>query len=282
LSIAIVTDSGTMIPPSLAASHQIRVVPLTVVIDEQAYLDGVELAAEELYARVVAAQQISTSQPSPGRILQSYERAVADGATAILSVHIGSNTSGTVQSARVAAGMISTPVHVVDTGQASFAAGLCVLEAAGEIAGGATLAEAENTAQRAASQVGNTFVVKALDLIRRSGRFAGTDEEAPGVPVLALERDGVKVTGQAQSLPEAVDLMSRYIAAAADAAGAQGQSLRVGIGHGAGEPIARDLRARVDAMRHIGEVIEYVVGPSIGAHLGPGNAGAVFIARPIS
>jgi hypothetical protein len=41
------------------------------------------------------------------------------------------------------------------------------------------------------------------------------------------------------------------------------------------------LRARVEAMPHVAEIIDYTVGPSMGAHLGPGNAGAVFIARPV-
>jgi hypothetical protein len=35
-------------------------------------------------------------------------------------------------------------------------------------------------------------------------------------------------------------------------------------------------------MEHVEDIIEYVVGPSIGAHLGPGNAGAVFVARPVT
>ena len=69
---------------------------------------------------------------------------------------------------------------------------------------------------------------------------------------------------------------------AADDAGRAGKVLRIGIGNGAASEIASALRGRVDAMDHIGEIIEYVVGPSMGAHLGPGNAGAVFVARPVA
>ncbi|MBI5289531.1 MAG: hypothetical protein HY873_11230, partial [Chloroflexi bacterium] len=45
------------------------------------------------------------------------------------------------------------------------------------------------------------------------------------------------------------------------------------------EPIARELRRHVCVMPGVDEIIEYVVGPSIGAHTGAGNAGAVFIDR---
>jgi fatty acid-binding protein DegV len=81
---------------------------------------------------------------------------------------------------------------------------------------------------------------------------------------------------------DAVELMAAHVRGAAAVAARADQRLRVGIGHGAAAEIAGELRRRVDEIPEIEEVIEYVVGPSIGAHLGPGNAGAVFVARPIA
>jgi fatty acid-binding protein DegV len=57
-------------------------------------------------------------------------------------------------------------------------------------------------------------------------------------------------------------------------------TLRVGVGHGAADEIACALRREIKKLRNVSDVIEYVVGPSIGAHTGAGNAGAVFIDRP--
>jgi len=45
--------------------------------------------------------------------------------------------------------------------------------------------------------------------------------------------------------------------------------------------IAAALRQRVAAIEGVQEVIDYVVGPVIGAHTGAGTAGAVFVARPV-
>jgi DegV family protein with EDD domain len=285
--IAIVTDSAAMLPTVVAEQHGIIVAPLDVVLDGQSYLDVVELTADELYARLPTTQQVSTSQPPPARLLECYERAARDGARAILSIHIGAGISGTINSAQAAAASSPAPVTIVDTGQASFAEGLCVLEAADALVAGADVAAASAAARAAGAAVGNTFVVKALDLARRGGRLRDAAAAAPGapaagVPVLALQPDGMKVAGNASTLDEAVELMAEHIAAAADAAGAADKALRIGIGNGAAAEIAAALRARVERMPHIGEIIDYVVGPSMGAHLGPGNAGAVFIARPIS
>jgi fatty acid-binding protein DegV len=122
--------------------------------------------------------------------------------------------------------------------------------------------------------------VKALTLARRGGRLRDSGEVS-GVPVLVLQPDGMKVAGQATTLDEAVEFMAAHIDEAAKAAGDTGKALRVGIGSGAADEIAGALRARVTPMSHVSEVIDYTVGPSMGAHLGPGNAGAVFVARPV-
>ena len=279
--IAIVTDSAAMLPPTIVEKLGVIVAPLTIVVDGREHAEGVDITAEELYERIAGGAQVSTSQPSPGRLAACYEEAARGGARAILSIHIGANLSGTIQSARAAAMQSSVNVTIVDTGQASFAEGLCVLEAAAALAAGASMEEAATAAQTAGSAVGNTFIVKALDLVRRGGRLRDDAAGTPGVPVLALQPDGIKVAGSATTVAEAVDLMAAHIERAASDAGAAGKTLRVGIGNGAADAIASELRARVEVMQHIGEIIDYVVGPSMGAHLGPGNAGAVFIARPL-
>jgi fatty acid-binding protein DegV len=59
------------------------------------------------------------------------------------------------------------------------------------------------------------------------------------------------------------------------------RSLRVGVGHGAAPEIAAALRQRIAQIPAAAEIIDYVVGPVIGAHTGAGTAGAVFVARPV-
>ena len=278
---AVVVDSAAYLPQWLIERHGLLVAPLSVVLDGQEYLEGIDITADEFYARLASARSISTSQPSPGRLLACYERAAEGGAEHVLSIHIGSGVSGTVQSAQVAAESSPIPVAIVDTGQASFAEGLCAWEAIDALVAGASVELAADCARAASAVMGNTFVVKALDLLQRGGRLASeVDPTPPGVPVLALTEGGVKVVGTAKTLDEAVDAMAAQIESAAGAAA--GRKLRIGIGHGAAPEIAAALRSRVAAMPDVGEIVDYVVGPSIGAHTGAGNAGAVFVPRPVT
>ena len=272
---AVVTDSASYLPEHVQRRFGVHVVPLTVTVDGHAYREGVDLDADLFYPMLESATAVTTSQPSPGTILEAYHAAAAEGAKSIISIHIGAALSGTVQSARLAASMSAIPVTVIDSGQASFAEGLVVWEVIDALAQGVDAGRAPDISREASARVGNTFVVKALDLMRRGGRLE-PGARADAVPVLAYSEGAVRVSGNADTVERAVALMADTIREAATAAR---YGLRVGIGHGAAEPIACELRRRVRAMPGVEEVIEYVVGPSIGAHTGAGNAGAVFIER---
>jgi DegV family protein with EDD domain len=276
---AVVIDSAAYLPESLIERYGLHVAPLSVEIDGEPYLEGIDITADDFYARVGSAKSVSTSQPSPGRFAELYRRAAEAGAEEIVSVHIGSSLSGTVQSATVAAESSSVPVTVIDTGQASFAEGLCIWEAIDALVAGKGAEEVAQLVQVASKEVGNTFVVRALDLAKRGGRLAIGEEAPPGIPVMALTGGGMKVLGSATTLDEAVEAMAGHVEAAAREIGKR--KLRVGVGHGAAPEIAAELRSRIERMDGIEEVVEYVVGPVIGAHTGAGTAGAVFLARPV-
>jgi len=277
--IAVVIDSAAYLPQSIINKYRLLVAPLSVEMDGEQYLEGVDITADEFYGRLASAKSVSTSQPSVGRLIELYRQAADSGAEEILSMHIGTTISGTIQSARLASESSPVPVTVVDTGQASFAEGLCVLEGIEALAEGKSSAEAASGVEAASKAVGNTFVVKALDLARRGGRLASGEDARAGIPVLALTGEGMKVMGTATTLEEATHLMAEHVEQAARAAG--DRRVRVGVGHGAAPEIAAALQARIAEMAGVEEIIEYVVGPAVGAHTGAGTAGAVYLARPV-
>lgn len=276
---AVVIDSAAYLPESLIEQYGLLVAPLSVEIDGEQYLEGIDITPDDFYQRVGFAKSVSTSQPAVGRFIELYKEAAAAGARETVSIHIGSSISGTVQSAQLASESSPVPVTVVDTGQASFAEGLCVWEAMDALIEGTSVAKVTELVRAASKGVGNTFVVRALDLAKRGGRLAAGEEAPPGIPVMALTGEGMKVLGSATTLEEAVEAMAGHVEEAAREAG--GRKLRVGVGHGSAPEIAADLLSRIKGMNGVEEIVEYVVGPVIGAHTGAGTAGAVFLARPI-
>jgi DegV family protein with EDD domain len=256
---AVTVDSCAYLPKHLVAEHGLLVVPLTVTIDGRSYQEGVDITPEEFYRVLPEAKSVSTSQPSPGEILACYREAAGLGAESVLSIHIGAGVSGTVQAATIAARESPLPVTIVDTGQASFAEGLCAWEAVEALKAGASAEEAASAARAASGRVGNTFVVRALGLMKKGGRLLGEGGQSSGAPVLALTTEGVRPIGMAGSLEEAVETMAEHVHRAVERL-ERGQRLRIGIGHGAAEAIAGELRSRVEKLDGIEEIIDYTVG----------------------
>lgn len=280
--IALVTDSNAQLPPELVERYRVAVVPLTVTVDGQAMLEGVDVDADAFYACFEGGRrpQVSTSQPSPGTFAQVFADLAARGAGQILAVHVGSALSGTVNSARLGADGSPVPVRVVDTGTVSFGVACCVWEAGEALADGATVDEAAAVAAAVGETVDTVFTVGALELAVAGGRLASAAGTAPGdgsgaraVPILTMAGGQMQVVGQAGDVDEAARIMAEHVLTAA-----QRSPLRVGLGvaDASAAPLWRALEDRLDGARGVKEIVRYRIGPSVGAHTGPGTAGAFF------
>jgi fatty acid kinase fatty acid binding subunit len=272
--IGLCTDSNAQMPDELIARYAVEVVPLTVTVDGVDYLEGVDLDPDEFYAcfteqRVPA---VSTSQPSPARFAAAYEALAARGATTIVSIHIGSAVSGTLNSARLAATMSPVPVRLVDSGTASFGIGCWVWEAAEALRAGATAEEAAVVAETLAPRIGNVFVAAAVDLVRAGGLLAkGADARAGRIPVLSLVDGRVRVLADVGDGEEAVAVMASVVRA-----GGTDLRVAVGVADPAGAPLSDGLQRALAGTPEVREIVRYRVGPSVGAHTGRGTAGAFF------
>lgn len=274
--IRVCCDSGAQLDAELAERLGIEVVPLTVTVDGVSYLEGVDLDAAGFWARFDDGHvpDVATAAPSPGQFVEAYERLAAEGTTEIVSVHTGSAISATFDAARLASHQVDVPVHLVDTGSASFVVGCAALAAAEQIDAGGDASKVARTAEKVAASAGNVFVVGALDLARAGGRLArGTT--GPGttgsVPVMRLRHGEMSVIGHADGVEDAAAQITADIISAGD-------RLRVGlsVADPGARPIVDELHRLLAAAPAELEVLEYRVGPSVGAHTGPGTAGAVY------
>ena len=275
--IGIVVDSNSQMPANLAARYGIEVVPLTVTVDGVEYEEGVDLDADAFYAFWSNGQTpvVETSQPSPGAFVTAYERLQSNGATEILSIHITESMSGTLNSARLAAGAVNLPVRLVDTGTASFGISCCAWAAAEAVAGEADVEAAAAVAAQRAAGLHTTFVVGVPSLIDRSGRSGELEVEhasTEGVPVLAMTGPELSVLTTATDLDAAVDAMvADALAWPPSAEG--GLRIAIGTSDGSSAPMSEALTAAFADDATVAEVLQYRIGPSVGAHTGPGTSG---------
>ena len=269
--VAIVTDSTADLPPALAASKSVTVVPLTLNFEGRSLLDGVDITPSEFYRKLPqAVTHPTTSQPSPGAFAEKYAALLQDH-DAIVSIHISEKLSGTVASARQAADMTDPKrIHVVDSELVSMSLGLVTLVAA-------TLAEQDKDAPTIearvtglAPKVHTFFSVATLEFLRRGGRIGRASALLGSVlqvkPVLCI-RDGlVTPLERVRTFDRA---LGRVIELAREAD--HGQGLCVIVGHADAEADAervwRELEPIADTL------MIQPLGPVVGAHAGPGVVG---------
>lgn len=274
MTVALVTDSGSQITPALRRRTGADVVPLTVVLDGTPYLEGVDLPVEKFYRRLEAGASVSTSTAAPGLFLDAYRSAADDGATSVVSVHTGTNLSGTFNAARVAADDSPIPVTLVDTEQASFPVALCVLAAHEARTDGAGAVGVADAARQGALRVGSVFVVGATDLVRAGGRVPIGRDVVSETSVVSLVGAELTPLDQVGTTEEAVEVMAERTLAAVRGGGA-----RVGVGDAVVPDVAEALERRLTGAPEIDELMRYTVGPSVGAHTGAGTVGTVFLTR---
>jgi DegV family protein with EDD domain len=277
VSVAVVTDSTAYLPDELVAGYGIHVVPLYVVLPGRSGREGQDIGPEDV-ARTLAlrGQTVSTSRPTPGDFVAAYRRALGEGASQLVSVHLSSELSGTGDAARLAASQVGEHiVTVVDTRSAAMGSGFAVLAAARSAAAGSGAAEVARTAREIAAATRTYFVVDTLEHLRRGGRIgaaAAVLGSALAVkPVLHVQDGRVVPLEKVRTTARA---LHRLVQRAVEAAG-QGP-VSIAVHHLAAaekaERLAAEIRDRLPQLRelHVSEL-----GAAIGAHVGPGAVGIV-------
>ena len=269
--IQLVTDSGSMLPDEVRRRLGIAVVAVTITIDGEEFAEGVDISTAEFYDRMAAGAEVSTAAPSPGAFVETYRAAADRGATAVLSVHTGASYSATLASATLAADMVDIPVALVDTGVGSFPVALAVWAAAEMLSEGGTVEQARASAERTSRDTGSLFVVGVPAVARRGGRFVSVGGDLTPTTVLELTNGELHDRGTVADLDAAIEAMVDGTVAAAESG-----ALRVGVGHAVHADVAEQMRQRLRARLPGSEVVVYEVGPSVGAHTGPGTLGTVY------
>jgi DegV family protein with EDD domain len=276
--IGLCVDSNSQLPTSLAERFGIVVVPVTVTLDGIDYLEGVDITTAEFYRAWDDGRTpcISTSQPSPGQFAAAYQQLVDGGATEILSIHVADAMSGTLNSARLAVQSAAVPVTLVDSRTASFGISCCVWAAAEAIAAGASIDEAARIAGERSAALGSSFIVGVPQLVEQSGRAAGAGVEAAaseGIPVLSMAGSDIAVLATVTTVDAAVTAMAEY-ALSWTPSSPDGLRIAIGTSDVSSGVVSAALTDALCGHSALAEPpVQYTIGPSVGAHTGPGTAG---------
>ena len=268
--IGIVTDSSSQITDDLVERFDVEVVPMTVTIDGTDHLEGVDLDADAFYRTFEggATPEISTSQPAPGRFTEAYARAAERGVDHIVSLHLSAAMSGTVDSARLAAPDAPVEVTVIDTGSASFGVAVCTWATGVAIDRGADVGDIERRVANLVPRMATSFMVGVPLLTERGGRAADVELSDDGISVLGMADGHLEVLDRVTTVDDTIDVMSTYATS-----WGHGTTVAVGTSDRSSRRLSERLERALAGLDAIDDVIHYRIGPSVGAHTGPGTFG---------
>ena len=99
---AIMTDSNCGLMPVDGSRLGIYVIPMPVLVDDQTYYEGQDITVEEFYKKLSEGAKVSTSQPSPGDVMEMWNRLLKD-YDEVVYIPMSSGLSSTYQNASLLA-----------------------------------------------------------------------------------------------------------------------------------------------------------------------------------
>ena len=274
--IAIVTDSTAYLPAELADKYYIHIIPASVIFGDQAFRDRVDLTPKEFYQMLRVAEALpTTTQPSAGDFLELYT-ALSREAEAIVSVHISSELSGTIDSALAAKKELpNLPIYVIDSRFTSMGLGLITLAAARAVTEGKALPEVVRAVEGLIPKMNVFFVVDTLEYLQKGGRIGGAAALVGSVlkirPILHISDGRIDVLEKVRTKSKAVRRMLEIMEERVG-----GNPVHAAVIHADTADEAEELREVVASHFDCVELHTVELSPAIGTHVGPGTVGLAF------
>lgn len=208
--IAIVTDSNSGITQKEAQELGITVLAMPFYIDEQLFLEDITLTQEEFYMRLAQDADISTSQPSPADVMETWERLLQDHEK-VVHIPMSSGLSNSCQTAMVLAREFKNRVLVVDNQRISVTQRQSVLDAIDLADAGKSAEEIKEVLEREAHESSIYITLETLKYLKKGGRITPAAAALGTVlnlkPVLQIQGEKLDAFSKARGKKQAKKTM---------------------------------------------------------------------------
>jgi len=275
----IVTDSGMDLSPEQRAKLDVHIVPLVINLEGKSYRSGVDIEPRDFYRLLAETDAFpTTSQPSAGDFVEVYRRLAATDPD-ILSIHISSGLSGTVNAAHAGAEQVpEANVTIVDTKTLSAAQGWQVEAADRALKAGWSKEQILALLERINAATDSIYTLDELQYLIHGGRISHMKGLIASIlkirPVIGVEKEGGTYAQLAQgrtfkrAVKGLVDIVARQHA--------PGSAMQVQVLHANNPEGAATLQEQVDKLFDCTWLPIGPIAPVLGAHTGPTMVGLAY------
>ena len=278
--VMITADSTVDLSQELISRYDIKIIPLTITLGDDVFLDGQGFTPLDMYARYRKDGILpKTSAPGVQELLEFFTPFVQDGYE-IVHLDISAELSNTYNAARLAAQELEG-VYPVDSRMLSTGVGLLAIEGAECRDKGMGAKEIAEHLESLTGKVSTSFVLDTLEFMRKGGRCSGVAAMAANLLQLkpGLEMKDGKLGVYKKYRGSIEHVYKQYITERL-----KGKNVRPGhiflTESGEIDPaVVEDLIKLVYALSGCREVHHTLAGCTVSTHCGPKTLGVLFIEK---
>lgn len=278
MAVKILIDSAADISREEGEKLGIEIIPIEVRFGDEEYLDGLNLLPEQFYEKLIETDEMpKTSQITPYRFDKQFKKLTANG-DQVVAITLSSKLSGTYKSAVEAAQNYPEKVFVVDSLNATIGERLLCMQGLKLIKQNKSGKEIKDELDQIKKKINVIALVDTLEYLKKGGRISATVAFAGELlsikPVVSVIDGEVKMIGKAMGSKKGNNLLCSLV---------EKKGIDFNMPYGVVWAGLSDttLKKYVKDSAHLWEnhtdsIPTYIIGSTIGAHVGPGAIGVAF------
>ena len=276
--VMITADSTCDLSEELLNRYNVKILPLTILLGEESFLDGAHYTPADMYKRYRADGTLpKTAAPSLQQITEFFTPFLNEGYE-IVHLDISSELSSTCNNARIVSTELDG-VYVVDSRMLSTGVGLLVIEGAECRDKGMSAADIAEHLTALTEKVDTSFVLDTLEFMWKGGRCSGV--AALGANLLklkpALEMKDGKLGVYKKYRGSINSVYKQYITERLSGKKVRPGHVFITESGEIEQSVIDELEALVRELIPVQEIHHTIAGCTVSSHCGPKTLGVLFI-----
>lgn len=272
--IAIVTDSNSGITQEMGKTMGIHVIPMPFFIDGELFLEDITLTQEEFYKRLGEDSDISTSQPSPGEVMECWDELLKE-YDEIVHIPMSSGLSNTCHAAQSLSQEYEGKVCVVDNQRISVTQKQSVEDAIVLRDAGKSASEIKEILEAEKLQASIYITVDTLKYLKKGGRVTPAAAALGTVlnlkPVLQIQGEKLDAFSKVRGWKAAKRTMLKAIEKDLNDRFADvREDMVLGMAYTCSKEEAQEWKQEIAEKFPEYEIVEGPLSLSVACHIGPG------------
>jgi DegV family protein with EDD domain len=271
--IAWVSDSTAILDEELKNNLDIYIIPLTILLDGEEFLDGIDLTGEQLYAKLKKLKSPpKTSQPSIGAFQNLYENLSKD-YDQVISILLSSKLSGTFSSSEQASQLVNIPVKTIDSKIISYMLTALIKKGMEWSENGEPVQIVEERLKKVIESNETYVLIGSLEQLHRSGRMSGLQFLLGSMlsikPIISIVNGELIIKEKARSEKKAREKITNYLRSSYEKHGFREVYILYGLHEQEAVAWSQELKKEFPLL----EFICSPLGATIGVHAGENTLG---------